>query len=228
MKNKLLALVAILSILSACQFDKAVKSHTVTELESNENNKLQLPTEEKPDILTLCKQLAEMDKAAIEKRLQKKGLGLFEASYSFYFLGSQYMANNEFDKGIKYQQVAADIYLNPMAMHNLAVIYSKTAEEIKKDLPEGQAKNFKQDFGKTYYYLHRALNSAVLTMENFNDRTAVDDVNRYAAPLITMFEQRDSAILRNFDFAAAEQKGAEDMKLIATQFKKMYNRKEGK
>jgi hypothetical protein len=211
-----------LLILSACNNDEASKSFTLSELEKNKANSLRLLVEEKIDLKALCKELAEADISGIEKRVQKKNAGLLEVSYGFYFLGSKYLEKNDFDKGLQYLHIAADHYLNPLAMHTLSVIYSKPAEMIKKGLNSSQASQFRQNFEKSYYYLHRALNSAILTMEKYNDRTIVDDVNKYALPLIEIFEKKDSTVLRNFDFQSAEARAKKDLSAIKSEFEGMY------
>jgi len=161
----------------------------------------------------------------MEERLQKKGVGLFEASYGFHFLGNAYFQQDSFDKGLYYQKVAAETYLNPLANLRLARIYTKTASEIKSRVPKGEAMNFKQDYGKVYTYLNKALNYAILTMSKLNDRTIIDDVNHFAAPLIEVFQKRDSVILGDFVVTAWEIKTEKKLPQLEASFHKIYGKK---
>jgi uncharacterized protein YcfL len=222
MKTKYFFLIIGLIILTSCESDKVAKSFTLSELEKNSANALKIPVEKKVDFLALCKEMATSDINKLSKRLQKKNVGLIEVSYGFYFLGSRYLEKDDFDKGLNILHIAADLYLNPLAMHKLAVIYAQTAEEIRKNVRAGQARNFKQDFEKSYFYIHRSINTAIMTMETFNDRTIVDDINKYALPLIELFEKKDSTILKNFNNEAALSKGKRDVQLIRSEFDKLY------
>jgi hypothetical protein len=212
-----------LIFLTSCGKDQGAKSYSISELEKNKVNSLNLSVEKKVDFLAICREMASSDINSLTKRLQKKNVGLIEVSYGFYFLGSRYLEKDDFDKGINYLHIAADLYLNPLAMHKLAVIYAQPAAQIRKNVPNGQARNFKQDFDKSYYYIHRSINSAIMTMEAYNDRTILDDINKYALPLIELFEKKDSTILKDFDFQAAELRGKKDVQLIRSEFDKLYN-----
>jgi hypothetical protein len=59
-------------------------------------------------------------------------------------------------------------------------------------------------------------------MEYFEDRTAVDDINKFGAPLIEFYEKRDSNLLRDFDIAKAEEKGKKELPEIKAKFLKVY------
>jgi hypothetical protein len=67
-----------------------------------------------------------------------------------------------------------------------------------------------------------ALNTAVLTMEYFEDRSVLDDVNKFGAPLVEFYEKRDSILLKDFDIAKAEEKGKKDLPEIKAMFLKVY------
>lgn len=222
MKNfKFYILLAVL-VFNSCKSDKNAWSGEETEVK---NEKTAHKIEEKPNIEQLCKTLVELDRKALERKLKDKKLGLFEASYAYFFLAGKHVEEGDFDKGFKLHQKAADQYLNPLSMHWLAFIYFKKETEIKKDLKDGHAKFLKQDFNKSYYYIHRAINSAILTMDHFNDRFALDDVNKYAIPIIEAFEKRDSILLKNFDFAKAEENGKKDLVKLKSEFEQLYLRK---
>jgi hypothetical protein len=213
----------LIFLAAACKTDNPEnKSFRLPELEKNKDNVLKLRVEEKPDLMVLTDKLSEMNRGGIEKFLEKKGLSLFEASYALHFLGNRYFSENQFDKGMLYQQIAADYYLNPYAMLRLALIYSKSADEIQKSLPKGQATYFKQDFAKSFYYLHWAINTAIMTMEYFSDRTVAEDINRFGAPIISLYEKKDAAILGNFDITAAEKKAVDNLPIIKATFEKLY------
>lgn len=223
MKIKIFYSTLLMLILFSCKNDKPQDISTTKKEEISPA--FSYKVEEKPDIMTLCKTLVEMDRKGLENKLSNKNIGLFEASYANFFLAGKYVEEGEFDKGFQLHQKAADLYLNPLSMHWLAFIYFKKEQEIKKDLKKGQARDLKQDFNKSYYYIHRAINSAILTMDHFNDRFALDDVNRYAIPIIEAFEKRDSVKLKNFDFAKAEENGKKDLVKLKSEFEKLYLRK---
>jgi hypothetical protein len=222
--KKFLLFLLLPCLLAACLGENPkFKTYSLQQLEANNENSLQLASEENPDIYRLVQKLSEMDRSSIEKLLQKKGLNIFEASYGFHFLGNRYFTENQFEKGMFYQQLSADQYMNPYAMLRLSLIFSKSREEIQSSLPEGQAANFQQDYSKSFYYLHRAINAGILTMEYFKDRTVLDDINRFGSPLIELYERKDSVILSKFDIQKAEKKAAENLAEIEKAFLKVYN-----
>jgi len=217
---------ALIIMVAACKSEAPKnKNYTLEELEKNQKNSLGIESIEKPDLVALNQKLSEAKKEDIEKMLQKKGLNFFEASYGFHYLGNRYFSENNFEKGLYYQQLSADEYLNPYAMLRLSMIYSKTKEEILADLPKGTKLNFKRDYEKSFRYLILALNTSILTMEYFEDRSVVDNINRFAAPLIEFYEKRDSSLLNEFDIVKAEEKAKKDLPTIKEGFLKVYKPK---
>ena len=225
MKNFFL-FTALVFIAIACTGDNPKnKKYTLEQLEKNRENSLGIESIEKPDLMALNQQLSESKKEEIEKLLQKKGLNFFEASYGLHYLGNRYLAENNFEKGMYFQHLAADEYMNPYAMLRLSMIYSKTKEEILENLPKGTKLNFKRDYEKSFHYMILALNTSILTMEYFEDRTVFDDINRFAAPLVEFYERRDSSLLKEFDFVKAEEKGNKELPAIKEAFIKVYKPK---
>jgi len=221
--KKLIIITSLIVTVFACNSDNPKnKSYTLEQLEQNKQNSLGIESIEKPDLMALNQKLSEAKKEEIEKILQKKGLNFFEASYALHYLGNRYFADDNFEKGMFYQHLAADEYLNPYAMLRLAIMYSKTKEEIAARLPKGKEINFERNFPKSFRYLLWALNTAILTMEYFEDRTAVDDINKFGAPLIELYEKRDSSLLKDFDIAKAEENGKKELPEIEAKFLKVY------
>jgi hypothetical protein len=140
-------------------------------------------------------------------------------------LGNRYFAEDDFEKGMYYQQLAADEYLNPYAMLRLAIIYSKTKEEISSKLPKGKKIEFERDYEKSFQYLLLAINTAVLTMEYFEDRSVMDDINKFGAPLVELYEKRDSSLLKDFDIAKSEEKAKKELPDIKAAFLRVYKPK---
>lgn len=206
----------------ACQSDQPQKEFTVEELENNTQNQLELPVEEEVDLFRLQEELEKLDKGAIEKRLEKKGLALVEASYLFNTLGLRYFQEDNFKKGMYYHKVAADQYLNPLAMVRLAHIYSDSASDVQKKFPNAELSGFEQDFEKVYHYLHYGLNMAILTMERFQDDSAVKEVNYMSRSLTDLFQSRDSSILGDFDVQAAEEAMKKELPAIREKFENLY------
>lgn len=222
MKKLLIIAVVIFSILACNSDNPKNKAYTLEQLEQNKQNSLGIESIEKPDLMALNQKMSEAKKEEIEKLLQKKGLNFFEASYALHYLGNRYFAEDNFEKGLFYQHLAADEYLNPYAMLRLAIMYSKSKEDIATRLPKGKEIKFERDYAKSFRYLLWALNTAVLTMEYFEDRTAVDDINKFGAQLIEFYEKRDSNLLRDFDIAKAEEKGKKELPEIKAMFLKVY------
>lgn len=224
MKNNTvyLMLLGALMFCFACQSDRPQKEFTVEELENNAQNQLELPIEEEVDLFRLQEELEKLDKAAIEKRLGKKALGLLEASYLFNTLGLRYFQEDNFKKGMHYHKVAADQYLNPLAMVRLAHIYSDSASAVQKKFPNADLSGFEQDFEKVYHYLHYGLNMAILTMEGFQDDSAVKEVNYMSRSLTDLFQSRDSSILGDFDVKAAEEAMKKELPAIREKFETLY------
>jgi hypothetical protein len=225
MKNYFFAF-SLLFIVLACKSDNPKnRIYSLEQLEKNKQNALGIESIEKPDLMALTQKLNEAKKEEIEKMLQKKGLNFFEASYGLHYLGNRYFAEDDFEKGIYYQQLAADEYLNPYAMLRLAIIYSKTKEEISAKLPKGKKIEFERDYEKSFRYLLWSINTGVLTMEYFEDRTVMDDINKFGAPLIELYEKRDSSLLRDFDIAKAEEKAKKEVPEIKAAFLRVYKPK---
>lgn len=212
----------ILSFSLSCTNDNTNRSFKLSELEDNRKNSLRLRIEKQPDILRRNEKLSVMDRYSVENFLRQKDISFFDASFGIHFLGNRFFLEDNFEKGLYYQHLSADEYMNPYAMLKLAIIYSKDTNEILKSLPKGVKLNFKKDLEISFRYLHRAINTAILIMEKFNDRTAIDDINRFGQPLIELFEKRDSNTLGSFDVKAAEEKAALDIKNIKSDFNKIY------
>jgi hypothetical protein len=218
--------ITLLFIVIACESDNPKNSnYSLEQLEKNKQNALGLESIENPDLLALTQKLNEAKKEEIEKLLQKKGLNFFEASYGLHYLGNRYFAEDDFEKGMYYQQLAADEYLNPYAMLRLAIIYSKTKEEISSKLPKGKKIDFERDYEKSFRYLLLAINTAVLTMEYFEDRSVMDDINKFGAPLVELYEKRDSSLLKDFDIAKSEEKAKKELPDIKAAFLRVYKPK---
>ena len=225
-KIQYLSICLIAFLLIACQ-PEVKKKLSLSDLEKNKNNNLALPIEEKIDLKGLCDELfEETDKDKLIKRLAKSKLSLQEASYTLHILGIKYFESDDFENGMRYQHIAADQYLNPLAMILLARVYADKKETVLEKFPEGSVKTFEQDFSKCYRYLHWALNCGILTMERFSDRYPTDRINYYATPLIDLFESKDSTRLGDFDIEAAVRKMEAELPDIRKQFEALYPKKE--
>jgi hypothetical protein len=228
MKRALIYSLFLASLLfqMSCQTDQPQKAFSIAELENNSNNKLALPLDEELDLFSLTEELEKLDKEAIEKRLEQKGLTIMEASYLFNTLGLRYFQDDNFSKGMHYHKVAADQYLNPLAMLRLAHIYTDSAAVVQAKFPDADLNGFEQDFDKVYHYLHYGLNMAILTMEHFQDDYPVKEVNFMSGPLTKLFESRDSSILGDFDVKAAEEAMKKELPTIREKFESFYGLKE--
>ena len=215
-------LIGAFIICMSCESDRPLQAYSIEELEKNEQNDLKLAVEENPDILTLTGELEKLDRAGVEARLQKKGLGLMEASYLFYTLGLRYFQEEDFQNGMKYQKLAADQYLNPLAMIRLAHIYTDSTSSVQKMFPEADLGDFEQDFDKVYHYLHYGLNMAILSMEHFQDNYVVKEANFMSGPLTNLFQARDSSVIGNFDVKAAEAAMKAELPAIREKFEAFY------
>ncbi len=214
----------VIVFLTACQSEKT-KVYSLSELEQNKKNILGLKANTQPDLKKLCDDLFEIEgREKLEKRLSKADIDLFEVSYIFYTLGVDYLRHNDFEKGMQYLHIAADDYLNPLAMIRLARIYVETKEVVSSKFPQGAVKDFEQDFQKVYHYLHWALNTAILTMEYFKDRYAIDIVNEIATPLIDGFEGQNPKFSppSDFDKDAAAKDMEKQLPTIRAEFEKLY------
>jgi hypothetical protein len=221
-KIQYLTIFLISVLCCACQ-STVKKKPSLADLEANKNNDFGLPIEEKLDLKGLCDELfEEKDKDKLIKRLGKTNLGLQEASYTLHILGIKYFELDDYETGIRYQHIAADQYLNPLAMVMLARIYADKKAEVLAKFPEGAVKTFEQDFSKSYRYLHWALNCGILTMERFSDRYPIDKINYYVTPLIDLFESKDSTRLGHFDTELAAQKMEAELPEIRRQFEALY------
>ncbi|EJF51770.1 hypothetical protein SapgrDRAFT_1277 [Saprospira grandis DSM 2844] len=201
--------------------DQLAKSYTVAELLDNQQNHLQLPLEQNPDLLLLCQELDETDIPGIKNRLERPGIQELEASFALYFLGQKYFQQDSFEQGLAIMEKVAENYLNPLAFTRLMLLH-KTAPSRFAQLPAGQGQGFQPDMAKAYYYLHAALNSAIFMMERFNDRGPVDDVNRYAQGFIQILEEGDSSQLRGLDLKAAEAKMKAELPQLEAKFEALY------
>lgn len=225
MKKHILISFIVFSAFSYSCNDPKNKTHTLRQLENNKENSIDIQSVEKPDLSNLNEKFSKSSKEEIEKMLNKKGINIFDVSYGMHYLGNRYFAEDNFEKGMYYQHLAADKYLNPLAMLRLAIMYSKTKEEIASNLPQGTKIDFERDYEKSFRYMIWALNTAVLTMEYFEDRTIVDDINRYGAPIIKLYEKPDSNMLKVFDIDKAEKKAKKELPEIEAAFLKVYKPK---
>lgn len=132
-------------LLSSCDDSR---SYTLEELETNSYNDLQLRVEPALDadrFKELFKQFKAMDKEQVLDKLDERGLELHQASFALYYLANTYAANKEFDKAIKYHEIAANQYINPQSLLKLAEI------------------NFhvNKDYVTAYKYLYKSLEVGV-------------------------------------------------------------------
>ena len=195
-------------LLTACQGNK---SYTLEELASNSANKLDITVHENYDTYAfekLCKKLALLDDTtALKDILQKENLELNEAAYTMYYLGNRYWSRADFVQGLHWHKVAAENYLNPWSYLTVAGMYFTGAKQLKAKYPTMDLAGFQQDFEKSYYYLHCALELMQQISEGNRSHYIVRLVRRRALFLLEELE-------------AEAKKGAFDRPFIRKELKK--------
>ncbi len=204
-----------------CQSEKKPTRISINSLEKTFQLPEEIPVDSAPQIIKICQDFDPMSEQEIKKKLERPNTDLFTISYGYYFLGMRQLENNKVKKGLASLHRAADDLLNPLAMSQLALIYSQKKEDISKQTQQ-EGIDFKQDFGLSFQYLIQALNISVYTMDYFKDRTALDDVQRYRAPLLQIIEKRDSLAWPGFNFLKAEEKAKKERPQLEQKFKILF------
>lgn len=152
----LLIVILLFSACSSINQEEAV-SYSLEQLQDNMRNKQQLKVEPKIKIGELCESLKAQSLEEIKERLTKESLGLYEASFGLHYMGNRYLQSGDFQHGFHFLEVAADEYLNPLAMLKLARIYYMPTEKLAESFPEGSLQGFEQDWQRAYYYINMSL-----------------------------------------------------------------------
>lgn len=211
-----------LCFIIGCNSDNGLKQFSLKELETNFDNQLELALKPNPDLKKICEELSTLEKETLEKQLQKKGVDLIEVAYGFHFLGNRCFEKNDFDLGLHYQEIAAEVYLNPFANLRLARMYSFPNDKIKTKLPDGQGKDFKQDLNKSFLYLNNAINYAILSNSYLKDNYTIATINKIGGPLIDAFEKKDSSIVGHINIDSLTTVVQSRLPQLENHFKQLY------
>lgn len=183
------------------------RSFTLQELENNHYNQLQLRVNYALDsdgFRQIFKEFNSLSQQQILDKLTVKGLELHLASFGFYYLANSYAAAGDFDKALKYHQLAAEDYINPQSLLKLAEYYFFE----------------KKDYIKSYEYLHQSLE--VIVEITANDYLHILSENSKDKSQFLLAELEAMGMKGLFDRTAIREKLKKDLPALLEQYQKMY------
>ena len=140
-----------------------------------------------------------------------------------YYLGNRYWSRADFEQGLHWHKIAAEDYLNPWSYLTIAGMYFTGAKQLKAKYPTMNLAGFQQDFGKSYYYLHCALELMQQISEGNRSHYIVRLVRKRA--LFLLEELEVEAKKGAFDRALIRKELKKDLQPMMNLFDQMYTDK---
>lgn len=191
-------------------------SGTITDYLNNKHNELNFLQGSLMDGNELIDQYLNMDKAQVEQHMNETNLNLHEISNAVYFYAMRHIQANKVQEGFDMLHIAADDYLNPIAITKLARIYYHGPAAFGKD----HNLKMEKDLEKSFYYINLAFNVTNTVKEEPGGKKIIDMVVNSGLALFDTFHGLE--VNNKFDSKATQEKQAEEMEAALQLFSEMY------
>ena len=163
-------------------------SGTISDYLSNKHNERNFLQGTLVDGNQLIDQYLEMDKNQVEQHMNDKDLTLHEISNAVYFYAMRHIQENKVQDGFEMLHIAADDYLNPIAITKLARIYYHGPAAFGKD----HNLKMEKDLEKSFYYINLAFNVTGVVKEKTGGKKVIDMVVNSGLALFDTFHGLES------------------------------------
>ncbi len=156
-------------------FGEPKKPGTIEDYVDNPNNKKGYHKGNITQAVSLFNSYTKMDKTQIQTAMDSTDLSLHEISYALYFWAMRHIQEGKIKQGYQLLKVAADDYLNPIAMVKLARINYHGSQALQ------QGKNpidlqLDKDLETSYYYITLAFEVTRVLNEKTGDKVMLNHV----------------------------------------------------
>lgn len=197
--------------LAACSSDK---TYTLEELKNNPTNQLHLSYSKDADFEKINQSFEGKKEKEILDLLNQPNVSFASVSYGLYHLGNHYIYDETtVKKGVEYLQIAADQYLNPLAMSRLGRMYYTPSEQLPKGI--------QQDLILAYYYTNLAIALGNISEEQGEKGVFISSYMRKNS--LGLFDALQSEVIQEkYDVDAAQAKLKKDLENIRKAYKEYY------
>lgn len=167
----------------------AKKPASLAELCDNQYNRHGYAVGDFSDVNEMLASYTKLDQEQLLKTLEQEATTLYEVSYGLYFLSMRYMQQEAYQDGFRYLAIAADDYLNPLAMVKLARLYYHGAQ--KMNIPPEVEVSREQDLVRAYYYITLAFQIGGVITDTFGKNKVLDAIVNGGLALLDTFNLPD-------------------------------------
>lgn len=156
-------------------FGEPKKGGTIAEYVDNPNNKRGYSKGSIAQAVALFNAYTKMDKLQIQAAMDSTDLSLHEISYAIYFWAMRHIQEGKVKDGYELLKVAADDYLNPVAMVKLARINFHGSQALQQgNQPIDLA--LEKDLETSYYYITLAFELTRVLNDRTGDQVMLNHV----------------------------------------------------
>jgi hypothetical protein len=168
---------------------EAVKPATLAEMSDNQYNRHGYDVGDFSEVSQILATYTKFDKEQLLNKLEHEATTLYEVSYGLYFLAMRYMQQEAYQDGFRYLRIAADDYLNPLAMVKLARVYYHGAQ--KMNIPPEVEITREEDLVSAYYYITLAFQIGGVITDSFGKNKVLDAIVNSGLALLDTFNLPD-------------------------------------
>ncbi|MBX2875168.1 MAG: hypothetical protein KTR30_23795 [Saprospiraceae bacterium] len=162
-------------VLIGLVFGEPKKPGTVKDYVDNPNNKRGYHKGSIAQAVNLFNSYTKMDKPQIEATMDSTDLSLHEISYALYFWAMRHIQEGKIKEGYELLKVAADDYLNPIAMVKLARINFHGSQALQQGKTPIDLE-LDKDLETSYYYITLAFEITRVLNEKTGDKVMLNHV----------------------------------------------------
>lgn len=167
----------------------AKKPASLAEMFDNQYNRHGYAVGDFSQVSQILASYTNWDKEELLNQLEQEAMTLYEVSYGLYCLSMRCMQQEAYQDGFRYLSIAADDYLNPLAMVKLARLYYHGAQ--KMNIPPEVLVSREQDLVRAYYYITLAFQIGGVITDTFGKNKVLDAIVNSGLALLDTFNLPD-------------------------------------
>ncbi len=162
-------------VLIGLVFGEPKKAATIEDYVDNSNNKRGYHKGSITQAVDLFNPYTKMDKLQIKAAMDSTDLSLHEISYALYFWAMRHIQEGKVQNGYQLLKVAADDYLNPLAMVKLARINFHGSKALQQGSNPIDL-DLDKDLETSYYYITLAFEVTRVLNDKTGDKVMLNHV----------------------------------------------------
>ena len=162
-------------VLIGLVFGEPKKAGTIEDYVDNPNNKRGYHKGSISQAVSLFNSYTKMDKPQIQAAMDSTDLSLHEISFALYFWAMRHIQEGKIKQGYDLLKVAADDYLNPIAMVKLARINFHGSQALQQG-KQAIDLELEKDLETSYYYITLAFEITRVLNEKTGDKVMLNHV----------------------------------------------------